>query len=129
MIVKDGKILLAKRISSHGDGEYASPGGHLEHGESIEDCAKRELLEEAGQDMIISDLRFLCFINLRKYSPKHYAHIQMVAEWQSGKPKNTETDIREDWEWYDMNNLPSPLFGTTSYALEAYKTGKNFFEA
>ena len=41
MILKDGKILLGKRKNSHGSGEYAFPGGHLEYMESFEGCAKR----------------------------------------------------------------------------------------
>lgn len=29
MIFKDSKVLLYKRYSSHGDGQYVFPGGHL----------------------------------------------------------------------------------------------------
>ncbi|MBX4191159.1 NUDIX domain-containing protein [Candidatus Saccharibacteria bacterium] len=129
LVVKDGQILLGRRKNAHGDGEYGGPGGHLELGETIEECAKRELAEEAGSNIKIKNLRFLCFINLRKYMPKHYAHIHMMAEWRSGEPQNLEPEVRESWAWYSIDDLPQPLFGTTNQAVDAYKTGKNFFEA
>jgi 8-oxo-dGTP diphosphatase len=129
LVVRDNEILLGMRKNAHGDGEYGGPGGHLELGETIEECVQRELVEEAGSDIRIKKLGFLCFINLRQYMPKHYAHIHMVAEWERGEPQNTEPDVRESWGWYELDHLPQPLFGTTNQAVEAYKTGKNFFEA
>jgi 8-oxo-dGTP diphosphatase len=89
----------------------------------------RELEEEAGPDIRIKNLGFLCFINLRKYLPKHYAHIHMVADWGSGEPSIMEPDKQAGWGWYGIDDLPQPLFGTTQEAVEAYKTGKNFFES
>ena len=129
MIFKNGtEVLLHKRKGAHGAGEYASPGGHLELGETIEECVLREIKEEAGPSLKVKNIKFLSFINLRKYMPKHCAHIQMSAEWVSGEPRVMEPDKNDDWAWYKLDNLPTPLFGTTNQALEAYKTGKNFFE-
>lgn len=127
-LVKDGnKILLGKRKGAHGEGEYALPGGHLELGETFEECALRELAEEAGPNIKIKGVRFLCLTNMRRYAPKHYADIGILVEWVSGKPKVMEPHKKEDWQWYDLDDLPKPLFGCTDNYIEAYRTGKHYF--
>ena len=127
MIVKDGKVLLGKRKGSHGTGEYAFPGGHMEYMESFEGCAKREVKEETGLE--IEHVRFLRLQNLKSYAPKHYVDIGLIADWKSGEPRVMEPDKIGDWVWYDMDALPQPLFGTIMTYVEAYKTGKNFWDA
>ncbi len=127
MILKEGKVLLGKRKNAHGAGEYAWPGGHLEYMESFEECAKREVREEAGIE--VKNVRFLLLTNLKTYAPKHYVDVGLVAEWESGEPKVMEPEKLEGWSWYDMNNLPQPLFSTIPSYLEAYATGKNFWDA
>jgi 8-oxo-dGTP diphosphatase len=126
MIFKDQKILLGRRKGSHGSMEYAFPGGHLEYMESLEDCAKRETLEEAG--IKIKNLKFLCVENVTKYEPSHYINIEFTADWESGEPTVCEPEKRESWDWYDLNNLPTPLFSFCISAVDAYKSGKNYYD-
>ncbi len=125
MIWKDGKVLMGKRIASHGAGEYAWPGGHLEFGETFEECARRETREETGIE--ITNVRFLRLVNFCGYD-KHYVDIGMVADWQSGEPVVCEPDKCESWGWYDPKNLPEPVFGLIPQYFEALETGKVFFE-
>ena len=127
MIVKDGKVLLGKRKGSHGAGEYAWPGGHMEYMESFEGCAKREVREETGME--IENIRFLRLLNLKDYAPKHYVDIGLIADWKGGEPRIIEPDKIERWDWYEMDKLPDPLFSTIPTYFEAYKTGKNFWDA
>ncbi|MEN9524029.1 MAG: hypothetical protein RL536_98 [Candidatus Parcubacteria bacterium] len=127
MVVKDGKVLLGKRKDPHGQGEYAWPGGHLEYMESFEQCAKRETLEETG--MKVQNVRFLRLMNLKQYAPKHHVDIGLVADWESGEPQIMEPEKIEGWDWYDMEKLPQPLFSTIPSYIEAFKTGKNYWDA
>src|SRR5687768_10187999 len=109
LVMRDGKVLLGKRKGSHGAGEYAYPGGHLEYLERFADCAAREVMEETG--MQIGAVRFLRVMSSRAYAPKHYVDIALLAEWASGEPEVREPDKVESWAWYELAELPSPLFG------------------
>ncbi len=122
MIFKDRKILLGKRKSIiFGNGEYSFPGGHLEYMESFEDCAKRETKEETG--IQIKNVRFLFLGNLTMYAPRHYIQICLAADWKNGEPVVMEADKCEGWEWYDLDNLPSPIFPPSQNGIDAYKSG------
>lgn len=48
IVSKDGRIVLIKRRNDPFKGSYALPGGFVEHGEALEDCVVREVLEETG---------------------------------------------------------------------------------
>lgn len=127
LVMKEGKLLLGRRKGSHGAGEHASPGGHLEHLESFADAAAREVDEETG--LKIGPVRFLRVLNTTQYAPRHYVDIAFVAEWVSGLPTVKEPDKVESWAWYDLDALPSPLFGTLPTAIEALRTGQALWDA
>jgi 8-oxo-dGTP diphosphatase len=127
MIIKHGTVLLARRRGAHGAGEYAFPGGHLEYMESFEQCARRETLEECGIEL--ENVRFQFVANVHTYTPKHYVHIGLLADWKSGAPEVLEPEASGPWDWYHVDNLPQPLFAMCRLAVESYRTGKNYFDA
>jgi 8-oxo-dGTP diphosphatase len=126
MIVKNGFVLLGKRRGSHGEGEYAFPGGHLEYMESFEHCARRETLEECGVE--IEHTRFQFLANVSTYAPHHYVHIGLLADWKSGTPEVLEPEASGPWEWHDLDHLPHPLFEMCRLAVDSYKTGRNYYD-
>lgn len=54
-----GRILLGARKGSHGEGKWATPGGHLEGGESWAVCSLRELQEETGLELPEERFKFI----------------------------------------------------------------------
>jgi 8-oxo-dGTP diphosphatase len=108
-VIKDDKILLGKRKNAHGEGCWSCPSGHLEYQESWEDCAKREVMEEAGIE--IKNIRFSTATNdIFEKEQKHYITIYMISDFVSGEVKIMEPHKCEQWEWFEWGKLPHPLF-------------------
>lgn len=106
---KDGKFLMQQRLGAHGVGTWSVPGGHLEFGESWEECAAREVAEESG--LTISNPKFLAVTNdLFAEKGKHYISIWMTSDWGRGEPSIIEPDKCTAQGWFDFKSLPSPLF-------------------
>ena len=109
IIKKDNKVLLGKRKGSHGEGTWAFPGGHLEFGESIFDCAQRETMEEVG--IKLKNLKYGPYTNdYFEKENKHYVTLYVISDYSSGKVENLEPNKCDKWEWFDWNNLPDNLF-------------------
>ncbi len=107
IIVRHSKILLGKRKGSHGAGSWALPGGHLELGESPEECVARETLEETG--LALRDIRRAAFTNDVFDNEKHYVTLVLTAH-ADGEPQLLEPHKCERWEWFSWDELPQPLF-------------------
>lgn len=106
---RHGQVLLGRRVGSHGAGTYSAPGGRLEYGESIEQCARRELREETSLE--------LGAVTLGPYTndifsevEEQYVTVFVIAEQATGEPVNIEPQKCEGWAWFAWDELPSPLF-------------------
>ena len=58
----DHRILLCRRAIEPRRGWWTIPAGYLENGETVEQCARRETLEEAGARL--EDIQPYCLLNL-----------------------------------------------------------------
>jgi len=109
VVIKDNKILLGKRKNAHWNWTWSFPWGYLEYNESWEWCAIRETMEETW--ISIKNLRLGIVTNdIFETENKHYVTIFMISDFNEGVVKNMEPEKCEKWEWFNWNELPSPLF-------------------
>lgn len=107
-VLRDNQVLLGKRIGSHGEGEWAFPGGHLEFGETVEACARRELLKETGIRALALETGGWSSDVMTE--DKHYITLFAIVRSFEGEPQLLEPDKCAGWQWFPLNALPEPLF-------------------
>jgi 8-oxo-dGTP diphosphatase len=109
IIAHNGRVLLLKRKGSHGEGTWAPPGGHLEFGESLEECAMRETIEETG--IVIDNVQFVAITNdVFASEQKHYMTVWMEGSHASGQATVAYPDKVQEVAWAPWDALPQPLF-------------------
>ena len=124
LVMRRGRVLLGRRRGSHGEGYYAAPGGHIEFGESFEEAARREVREETGLE--IADLKLLSvgnYVFKREDGERHYIDVDFVCEAPAGEPQLAEPGKCDGWDWYDLDDLPQPLFVVTRRMIESLRSG------
>ena len=109
LIVRGRRVLLGMRRGSHGAGTWAPPGGHLEFGETPEECARREAAEETG--LALGALsRGPYTVDAFPEAGRHYVTLFVIADGAEGEPRAMEPEKTAAWEWRDWDALPTPLF-------------------
>ena len=119
IVIKSGLVLLGKRKSTLGTGAWSFPGGHLEFGETIEECARRELAEETG--LKATSIRLGPWVNDIVDENKHYVTLFVIVDQFEGQVQVLEPDKCEGWKWFEANSLPSPLFAPIESLIKKMK--------
>lgn len=121
------RFLVGKRLNAHGAGTWALPGGHLEFGESPEECAAREVDEETG--LRVKNIRYLTTTNdIMRADNKHYVTLFTVCEreHESQEPEVRELQKCEGWEWWSWEELLTHV-KSTEEAKEGEVVEKKLF--
>ncbi|NOY14908.1 MAG: NUDIX domain-containing protein [bacterium] len=103
------QVLLGKRGKGiAGAGKWHVPGGHVKEGEKLTEAVKREVREETGLEIVIDQI---VWIEENFDNNRHHVTID-IACWLEGKqePKNLEPRKCDGWQWFDLDNLPTPLW-------------------
>ena len=116
-----GQVLLGKRKGSHASGLFSSPGGHLEFAQSFEEAVRKEVEEETG--LKVRNPKIFFVDNNLGYikEGKHYITLSFKTSDFEGEPQVLEPEKCEFWNWYSLDELPTPLTEWTERALKHLK--------
>lgn len=109
LVWKGDFLLLGKRLDLHGGSVWQFPGGHLEIGESVMQCAVREVREETGIE--VAGVKHAGYTDeLFSTAERHYVTLFVSANYISGEARVLEPEKCQCWRWFHYNELPAPLF-------------------
>jgi ADP-ribose pyrophosphatase YjhB (NUDIX family) len=103
-LLRAGEVLLVRRGRAPSRGLYAFPGGRIEPGETVEEAARRELIEETG--LAAGDLAVLAEVAIegeRDDCPVRYRLTVMTGTWVGGEA--VAADDAEAAGWYGLDEL------------------------
>ncbi len=105
-----GEFLLGLRTNNvrNEPGKWCFPGGCVEFGETLFDCAKREAKEEAGIE--VEPLKLIKVIDhIIPNEKQHWVNPIIEARIVKGKPMAVEQGKLKEWRWFSLQNLPQNL--------------------
>lgn len=127
VVFRKNKLLLGKRKGGYMSGTWGLPGGHLEHGEKLKDCATRELYEETGikgRNLIFAGIHNW----IQKKGGRHYLFTVFKMESIKSEPKIMEPSKCSEWKWFDFDKLPKNICSPHKRDLEIFLKNKNFLD-
>lgn len=129
MILRNGQVLLGQRHADpvkassalHGEGTWTMPGGKAEFGETLENMAKREVLEETG--ITVNFLKLIA-LDDNIVPDAHFLTAGFLCEDFTGEPEIKEPDEIVEWRWFPLDQLPEPLYFPSAKILKHYISGE-----
>lgn len=118
--VQDNKILLINHSGLNESNEFWSPpGGGLQFGETIEECLKREFLEETNTIILVGK-----FLKIREFlkPPLHAIELYYEVKIASGIVKKgfdpeMDEQIINDIQWFNFEQILKKEEGRLSEGL------------
>lgn len=121
----DELLLLLKASGRFGGGFWNGPGGKINSGESPEETARREVLEETGLQIgnlsKIGHLEF--FFGAGKSRPDWTAEVFVTSDFGGELRESAEGRL----QWFSKDNLPlNQMWQDDRYWLPSMVEGKRF---
>ncbi|MEJ2729477.1 MAG: NUDIX hydrolase [Deltaproteobacteria bacterium] len=109
VVFKDGCVLLVRRGQPPGEDLWAIPGGSVEIGETLQQAAEREILEETGVQIRALKPFYTFDVIDRDAAGKvrfHYVIVDLAADYVLGEPSPGDDALEARWvSAKEMHNL------------------------
>lgn len=107
VVIKDGKILLAKRAPHLLEGgKWGLIGGYMERDETISQAVQREIHEETGYE--VHDITLLRIIDdPNRPFDANRQNIAFVHFCTAGEKTGTADDESTERRWFPLNEIPA----------------------
>ncbi|MFO8032039.1 MAG: NUDIX hydrolase [Desulfohalobiaceae bacterium] len=106
LVLHQGQVLLVRRGTQPALGEWSIPGGMVELGESLQQAAEREILEETGVRIKAGEPAYV-FDWIQRDQPGevlyHYVIVDLWAEYLQGSP--VAGDDAQEAGWVALSQL------------------------
>lgn len=107
-ILRDGKLLLIRRLKEPEAGCWAFPGGKIDPFEPAQAAVMREVFEELGLELVKP--RLLCLVDqIDRDRGEHWVAPVYLADHIVGEPTLREPEKHSAFGWFDLAELPGPL--------------------
>jgi ADP-ribose pyrophosphatase len=126
VVFKDNKVLLVKRAKPPAQGLWAIPGGSVELGETLQQAAEREILEETGITILAKEPVYTFDVIEKDEKNRilfHYVIVDLIADYISGQP--LPGDDADEVRWVSSRELKN--LGVNPRTLNVLKSGFGFF--
>ena len=128
-IIKDGKILLLRRISQRWmNGKLQIPGGHTEHGESPTEAIVREANEELGIDIATSDVKYAGTVFVSNGENEYFAIQFQLIDPNAHEYKIMEPEKCSELVWATISNLPDDTIAIFKDTVNQLQDGSQYLE-
>ena len=118
-IVRDGRLLLVKRLNAPEAGHWNLVGGKVDFLETIEDAVRRETLEEVGLEIALGAP--LPLVQMIGIDGQHWVSAVYRAQVVSGEARLLEPEKMSALIWARLDDPPAPLALAARLAISALK--------
>ena len=106
IIIKDNKILLAKRSEKIKEGgKWCLAGGFMNRDEGLAEALGREVFEETGYK--IKSAYLFTIIDIPKRRGSDWQNVDFLYVCEAGEKEGSLDWETSEIKWFDLDNLPS----------------------